>query len=66
MKYYCISCGWNANIEIWKTAIGKRYVCKNCGIKGLMSEYDAPKFLNENEQADNESNFDFEKRIFNL
>lgn len=31
---------------------------------GYMTDLDASKFLNENEQGDNESDYDFIKRIY--
>lgn len=65
-KFYCLGCGWNALIQVWNSKIGPRYVCKNCGMMGSMLDFDSPKLLNENEQADNETTFDFEKRIFKL
>lgn len=64
MKWYCPHCGWNANPEFWKTLIGEKYVCKSCGVNGYMTDLDAPKFLNENEQGDNESDYVFIKRIY--
>ena len=66
MKWYCVHCGWNANIETWTTLIGKKWVCKCCGLNGYTNDDDAPKFLNENEQGDLESDFDFVKRVWNI
>lgn len=63
-KWYCLHCGWNANIETWLTRIGIRYVCIFCGVGGNLKDDDAPKYLNINEQKDHESDYDFVKRIW--
>ena len=63
MKWYCLGCGWGAIIETWETRIGTRYLCR-CGLSGRLEENDAPKFLNEEEQKDNESDYDFVKRVW--
>lgn len=63
MKFYCLNCGWNCNIELWKTKLGEKYVCKNCGINGYTNDLDAPKLFDSEEcQFENESDFDFIKR----
>ncbi len=64
MKYYCLYCGWNANIEHIDTAIGKCWLCKCCGLHGHCGDYDEPKLLPEDAHHDNESDYDFCLRIF--
>ncbi len=66
MKWYCVHCGWNANIETWITLIGEKWLCKHCGVNGYVNDENAPKFLNENEQGDLESDFNFVKRVWNF
>jgi predicted RNA-binding Zn-ribbon protein involved in translation (DUF1610 family) len=67
MKYYCINCGWNANVECFTTTLGnKRWLCKTCGISGHPGDKDEPKLLNESCQGDSETDYHFTKRIFNL
>lgn len=65
MKWYCINCGWNANVQTWKTEIGERYVC-HCGMRGLIEDLDSPKFLNESDQILYESDFDFINRMWKI
>ncbi len=51
-EWYCLTCGWNAKIEIWNTRIGDRYLCHWCWKSGLLLDEDGPKFLNyERDQA---------------
>lgn len=64
-QWFCFHCSWVAMIETWSTKIGMRYLCRSCGSSGLLSEYDSPKFLNSDEQKNDESDFDFIKRIYN-
>lgn len=54
MRWYCRSCGYNGDIEVFVSknmaeALGdkdhpdaRRYVCKYCGIRGPMTDGDAP------------------------
>lgn len=66
--WYCLGCGFNADIEIFQTyrnglTLGERYVCKHCGSHGLLSDWDAPKFIID-DQKEGESTAAFEDRIF--
>lgn len=64
-EWYCLGCGWNAKIEIWVSRIGERYVCRCCGMMGLLLDEDGPKFLNyERDHGLNESTYEFENRIW--
>ena len=64
-EWYCLSCAWNAKIEIWNSRIGERYLCRCCGKSGLLLDEDSPKYLNyERDHKSNESTFDFEKRLW--
>lgn len=62
--YYCLYCGWNANVEFFETQIGKKWICKSCGNYGNCGDQDEPKLLAENTQGELESDFDFSQRIF--
>ena len=62
--YYCLNCGWGNKVGLWSTKIGERFLCYGCGSTGLSSDDDAPKYLPIDSQSDNESDYDFVKRIF--
>lgn len=64
MKHYCLYCGWNANVEFFERPLGTRWVCKGCGNSGHKSDFDCPVLVNENEQGNDESDYDFTQRIF--
>lgn len=64
MKHYCLYCGWNANVEFFERPLGTKWVCKGCGNSGHKSDFDCPILVNENEQGNDESDYDFAQRIF--
>jgi hypothetical protein len=46
MKYYCLYCGWNANVEFFetsldgKTYLDKKWICYGCGCYGYCIDPD--------------------------
>ena len=65
LAWFCFHCSWGAKIETWDTAIGKRWLCKNCGVGGRFCDEDSPRYITEDSQGDEESDTDFSERLLN-
>ena len=54
--WWCAHC-WQEDIETWASELGPRWVCKTCGLHGLMSDPDAPRFVTAEEREQLEEGY---------